>query len=42
MINDIIDAPDAPFGGFKQFGLGREFGRYGLEAFLETQAVFTS
>jgi aldehyde dehydrogenase (NAD+) len=42
MINEIIDAPDAPFGGFKQSGLGREFGRYGLEAFLETQAVFTS
>ena len=41
MINDIIDAPDAPFGGFKQSGLGREFGHYGLEAFLEAQAVFT-
>lgn len=42
MINEIIDAPDAPFGGFKQSGLGREFGHYGLEAYLETQAVFTS
>jgi aldehyde dehydrogenase (NAD+) len=42
MINEIIDAPDTPFGGFKQSGLGREFGRFGLEAFLETQAVFTS
>jgi aldehyde dehydrogenase (NAD+) len=41
MINEIIDAPDAPFGGFKQSGLGREFGRFGLEAFLETQAVFS-
>jgi aldehyde dehydrogenase (NAD+) len=42
MINEIVDAPGAPFGGFKQSGLGREFGRYGLEAFLETQAVFAS
>jgi aldehyde dehydrogenase (NAD+) len=39
MINEIIDAP---FDGFKQSGLGREFGHYGLEAYLETQAVFTS
>jgi aldehyde dehydrogenase (NAD+) len=42
MINEIVDAPDVPFGGFKQSGIGREFGRFGLEAFLETQAVFTS
>lgn len=41
MINEIIDAPDAPFGGFKQSGLGREFGRFGLAAYLETQAVFS-
>jgi aldehyde dehydrogenase (NAD+) len=41
MINEIIDAPDAPFGGFKQSGLGREFGRYGIEAYLETQAIFS-
>jgi aldehyde dehydrogenase (NAD+) len=42
MINRIIDAPDAPFGGFKQSGLGREFGHYGLDAYLETQAIFSS
>ncbi|MFI6369067.1 aldehyde dehydrogenase family protein [Nocardia sp. NPDC050630] len=29
----------APFGGYKQSGNGREFGRYGLEEFLETKAV---
>ncbi|MCI2421378.1 aldehyde dehydrogenase family protein [Saccharopolyspora sp. K220] len=41
MINEIVDAPDAPFGGFKQSGLGREFGHHGLAAYLETQAVFS-
>jgi aldehyde dehydrogenase (NAD+) len=29
----------APFGGFKQSGVGREFGVYGLEAYLEPKAV---
>ena len=28
----------APFGGFKQSGFGREFGVFGLEAFLEPRA----
>ena len=28
-----------PFGGFRQSGLGRENGRYGVEAFTETKAV---
>ena len=31
--------PNAPFGGFKQSGIGREHGRYGLEEFLEWQAI---
>jgi len=38
-INGIYDEPAAPFGGFKQSGLGREFGAYGLEAYLEPKAV---
>jgi acyl-CoA reductase-like NAD-dependent aldehyde dehydrogenase len=30
----------APFGGYKQSGLGREHGRHGLEEFLEVKALF--
>jgi acyl-CoA reductase-like NAD-dependent aldehyde dehydrogenase len=30
----------APFGGYKQSGLGREHGEYGLEEFLEVKALF--
>ncbi|WAX58455.1 aldehyde dehydrogenase family protein [Jatrophihabitans cynanchi] len=28
-----------PFGGFKESGLGREHGRYGVEAFVELQTI---
>jgi aldehyde dehydrogenase (NAD+) len=40
MVNEIVASRDAPFGGFKQSGIGREFGRYGIAAYLEPQAVF--
>ncbi len=30
----------APFGGYKQSGLGREWGEFGLEEFLEVKAAF--
>lgn len=33
---------DAPFGGYKQSGYGREFGRYSLEAYLDTKTVSTA
>jgi aldehyde dehydrogenase (NAD+) len=29
----------SPFGGFKQSGIGREYGAYGLEGFLEPRSV---
>lgn len=31
--------PLAPFGGFKQSGIGRELGRYGLEEFLQAKSL---
>ncbi len=34
--------PAAPFGGFKASGVGREHGRDGLEAYLETKTVWTA
>ena len=33
---------DAPFGGFRQSGHGREFGKYSLDSYLETKSVSTS
>lgn len=38
-INTIGHDPMAPFGGFKQSGIGREFGTIGLEAYLEPRAL---
>ena len=39
VINSMKDDPQAPWGGFKYSGIGREYGRYGIEAFLETRAI---
>jgi acyl-CoA reductase-like NAD-dependent aldehyde dehydrogenase len=38
-VNGSFFNPLAPFGGYKQSGLGRELGRYGLEEFLETKSI---
>lgn len=33
--------PQAPFGGYKQSGIGREMGRDGLNSYLETKTITT-
>lgn len=38
-INGFKHDPLVPFGGFKQSGIGREYGIYGLEAYLEPKAI---
>jgi aldehyde dehydrogenase (NAD+) len=42
VINGMTDDPQAPWGGFKYSGVGREYGRYGIDAFLETRAILES
>jgi aldehyde dehydrogenase (NAD+) len=39
VINGMTDDPQAPWGGFKYSGVGREYGRYGIDAFLEPKAI---
>ena len=41
VINGAPHEPLAPFGGFKQSGIGREYGRFGLETHLEARAILT-
>ncbi len=39
-VNDPVPvAPEIPFGGYKESGVGRENGSEGIEAFLESKAV---
>jgi phenylacetaldehyde dehydrogenase len=33
--------PNIPFGGYKQSGWGREFGKEGLEMYLQTKSVYS-
>ncbi|MDQ3147377.1 MAG: aldehyde dehydrogenase family protein [Actinomycetota bacterium] len=38
-VNGYTVMPNAPFGGYKQSGVGREGGAEGIDAFLETKTV---
>jgi len=38
-INGAAYNPNAPFGGFKQSGLGREGGRHGLDEYFELKSI---
>lgn len=39
VINGAPHDPAVPFGGFKQSGIGREYGVFGLQAYLEPKAI---
>jgi succinate-semialdehyde dehydrogenase / glutarate-semialdehyde dehydrogenase len=42
-VNNIQrSAHDVPFGGMKESGIGREKGRYGIEAYLEYKTIYLS
>jgi aldehyde dehydrogenase (NAD+) len=43
MINEFKNVaayPEIPAGGFKQSGIGRELGVYGIEEYLQTQSIY--
>jgi aldehyde dehydrogenase (NAD+) len=42
VINGMTDDAQAPWGGFKYSGVGREYGGYGIDAFLEPKAILES
>lgn len=38
-LNGVMNDRRAPFGGYKQSGNGREWGRFGIEEYLEVKAI---
>jgi acyl-CoA reductase-like NAD-dependent aldehyde dehydrogenase len=38
-VNGSAPNPDAPFGGYKQSGVGRDGGRFGILAYSELKAI---
>lgn len=42
LVNTLAHEPAAPFGGFKQSGVGREYGAYGIDGFLEPKAILAA
>jgi aldehyde dehydrogenase (NAD+) len=39
VINNMTDDSQAPWSGFKYSGVSREYGQYGIEAFLGPRAI---
>ncbi len=39
LVNTLDNEPQAPFGGFKHSGLGREMGKWGMHAYLEPKTL---
>jgi aldehyde dehydrogenase (NAD+) len=39
LVNTLAHEPKAPFGGFKQSGVGREMGEWGIRAFMEPRSI---
>jgi aldehyde dehydrogenase (NAD+) len=39
LVNTLDHEPKAPFGGFKQSGIGRENGKWGIECYLEPKTL---
>ncbi len=39
-VNTFLEGyPELPFGGYRESGIGREFGRFSIDAFTELKSV---